>query len=456
MKVILINIFDSNMARNILRTNVLSFLKKTPNVRIVILVPSVKRNAYKKEFGDKNTIVEELPKAPISYLENFVLFICHHSIHTHAARQIIEGGWSAEEGRLPLAKYTLARIFFFLGQFRFYRKTARRILPYFFQDQVFEKIVNYYKPDLIFSPTIYSESDIRLLKLAKKRRIKTIGMIKSWDNLSSKDFLLIPPDGLIVHSELVRDEAEYRGEYPKERILVSGIPQYDVYADPTFPLFREELFSHFKLDLSKKLILYAAIGAKHFLEEVEFIKRLAQLITEEHFVYPCQLLVRFHPAYKSGDEELEKLPNVVCYRPGQQDKDSRDVLRGSWEFDHTETRLLASTLLHSDVSINCGSTVSIEAAYFDTPIINIEYENNSQPFWTGVHRYYTREHYRPLVESGGVRLVKSEEELIAQINKYLKDKTLDAAGRREIKMKQCYKVDGRAAERIVEFIVKNL
>lgn len=454
MKVILINIFDSNMARNILRTQVFGVLRKVPGLRLVILVPSVKKEAYVKEFSADNVIVDALPKAAPSRIESFALFVCHHSIHTHAARQLIEGGWSAEEGRLPLPKYVIARFFFFLGQFRVYRKIARKILPIFFQENFFEETFNRYKPDLIFSPTIYSENDIRLLKLAKKKKIKTVGMIKSWDNLSSKDFLLIPPDGLVVHTELVRDEAVRVGEYPREHILVSGIPQYDVYANPVFPLSREELFQYFKLDLSKKLVLYTAIGAKHFLEEVQFIKRLAELIEKNAFIYPCQLLVRFHPAYKSNDEELSRIPGIVCYRPGQLDKDTRDVLRGSWEFDQKETQLLASTLLYSDVTINCGSTVSIEAAYFNTPIINIEYEHNPQPFWTGVHRYYTREHYKPLVESGGVRLVKSEEEFVSQMNKYLKDKNLDAEGRARIKNEQCYKADGKAGERVAKFILE--
>lgn len=453
MKVILINIFDSNMTRNILRTQVLSSLKKNLDVKIVVLVPRVKIESYRKEFENSRVKLEPLPQVKMSSLENFSLFICHHSIHTHAARQLIEGGWSAQEGRLPFKKYVMARFFNFFGQHVWYRKLVRLILPFFFKAEVFNEIISQYKPDLIFSPTIYSENDIRLLKLAKRKKIKTVGMIKSWDNLSSKDFLLIPPDKLIVHNELIKDEAIAVGEYSKENIFVSGIPQYDIYTDPALPLSRKEFFDRFKLDISKKLILYAAVGAKHFLEEGEFIRRLAEIINGDMIKAPSQLLVRFHPAYLSEDANFKNIPNVVFYRPGHLNKDTRDILRGSWEFDLEEIRILASTLIYSDVSINCGSTISLDASYFNTPIINIEYEKIPQPYWKGVHRFYTREHYLPLVRSGGIRFPKSEQELIDTLNSYLLNKNLDSAGRNLIKKEQCYKTDGQAGVRIAQFII---
>lgn len=456
MKTILITIFDSNVARNILRTQVFSLLKENPDNRLIVLVPLVKKEVYEKEFGNHNVVIESLPQVKPSALENFALFVCHHSISTHTARQIIEGGWTAQEGRLRFNKYFLARLFLFLGKFKIYRKTIRWLLPYLFRQEVFKDILNLYKPDLIFTPTIYSENDLRLLKLAKNKKIFTVGMIKSWDNLSSKDFLLIPPDKLIVHNELIAHDAVYYGDYPQEQVYISGLPQYDAYANPAFLLSREEFFKRFNLDFQKKLILYAAVGSWLFPGERQAITSLANVINENKLSRPSQLLVRLHPAYLSEDVHLKNIPGIVLHRPGRLDTGVKDVLRSSWEFDQEETRILASTIRHSDVSINCGSTMTIETAYFNTPIINIDFDDTPETYWKSVHRLYTREHYLPLVKSGGIRFPKSEEELISDLNDYLENKNLDSDGRARIVREQCYKTDGQAGVRIAQFILNNL
>lgn len=454
MKTVLITIFDSNMARNILRTDVFAILKKNPDTKLVVLVPPVKKEAYQKEFGGENVVIDFLPQVKPTRLENFAFFVCHHSIATHTARQIIEGGWTASEGRLRLDKYLLARLTLFLGQFKIYRKVVRRLLSYFFKEGVFSEVLLRYKPDLIFSPTIYSENDIRLLKVAKKKKIKTVGMIKSWDNLSSKDFLLIPPDQLIVHSELIMEEASKCSDYQKDNIFVSGIPQFDVYTQPNYTLSKEEFFKQFNLDPGKKLILYAAVGSWLFPGERKAITDLAQVIRENKLTHPSQLLVRLHPAYLSEDEHLKNIPGLVLHRPGRPDLGVKDILRSSWEFDQEETRILASTIRWSDVSINCGSTMTIETAYFDTPIINIDFDETPKPYWQSIHRVYMREHYLPLVESGGIRFPKNKEELISDINNYLKNKSLDREGRARIVREQCYRADGQAGRRIAEHILK--
>ncbi len=458
MKTILINIFDSNIARNILRTNVFKELKKEKNFKLVVLVPHIKKEFYEDEFKHDNVIIDELPKVPASRSEIIANFIIRNSIPTHTVLQIMKEGLDGS-GRLRLDKYIIACLAWLLGKYGSYRKLLRSIAPLFFQRGIYQGIFDKYKPDIIFSPTIYSTNDIRLIRCAKDNNIKVIGMIKSWDNLTSKDFVLIYPDYMIVHNEIIARELNYYADYPKDKIFISGIPQFDRYLEDNFIETQEQFFHKMKLNPEKKVILYSAMGSWLVPTEKAIIIMLADIINKGKLKYPAQLLVRLHPAYTSEDATLKNIPNIIIDRPGSfRSTTSSTVLRSGWEFHEDDTKHLAATVKYADVAINEGSTMSIECACFDTPLININFDANSSkvPYWRSVKRLFKREHYIPIIETGGLKLPNNEEELIRAINDYLADHELDKTGRDQIVKEQCFKFDGRSGERIANFIINTL
>jgi hypothetical protein len=455
MKTILVSIYDSNVARNILRTDVLACLREAADTRVVVLVPESKFGAYAREFSSPAVVVDALPRTSPTLLESVAINVARFSIPTHTVRQ------NAEKARLhggvaSLPKYAAVRLLSSAARFALWRRIIRRICAAAIRDAVFEPLFEKYTPDLVFSATVYDASDFRLLKYAAGVGVRSIGMIKSWDNLTSKDFLLIHPDRLIVHNELIRDDAITYGLYPADRIFVSGIPQFDVYTRDGFNMEREEFFSTQRLDPNKKLIVYAAVGSWLFRKESEAIRMLSDIISSGELGYPAQLYVRLHPAYTSDDESIKTLPNTVVFRPGKVDP-AKPGLRSAWEFDVEETRTLAATLRHADVTINCGSTMSIEAAFFDAPIINLDFDGEvNDPYWLSVRRMYRREHYLPLQRSGGIRFPKNRRELVADLRAYLADRSLDSDGRERIVREECVSRDGLAGKRIAEYILRNV
>lgn len=455
MKTIIINVCNSNITRNFLRGGVFEKLKSTNNIRMVIIVPKQKLLPYKKEFESNNVIVEHAPQTRVKFIELFALMIAKHSISTHTLRQILDGGWTGN-GRPPFFHYWFARILSYLGHVKMWRIFLRKILFFAFYDRVFADIFKKYNPDLVFSPTIYSENDLRLLKYCVRVGVTTIGMIKSWDNLTSKDFLLIPPDFLIVHNPRIKNEAHIYGDYPLDRIFVSGIPQFDKYVQNDFVFDKDIFFKKFNLDLNKKLILYSAVGSWLFPREREMIQLLSKMANSGEFILPSQVFVRLHPAYSSEDEIINRIQNIVVYRPGG--SSNVEGFKAVWEFDEAETKILASTIKWSDVSINCGSTMTIESAFFDRPIVNIDFdsENGNDKYDKSVHRLYCREHYVPLVNSGGISFPKSVQELKEHINDYILNPSKDSDGRRNIVTDQCYFVDGMSGSRISDFIISKI
>jgi CDP-glycerol glycerophosphotransferase (TagB/SpsB family) len=117
---------------------------------------------------------------------------------------------------------------------------------------------------------------------------------------------------------------------------------------------------------------------------------------------------------------------------------------------------LASLLRWADVSLTVGSTLAIDAALCDTPVVGVAFDGLQRlPYSRSIRRAYDYTHYRPLVETGGLRLAESEEQMIELVNRYLEDPELDSEGRARIAQEQGWRVDGRSGERVAQLIAAN-
>lgn len=459
MKKVLIHVFDSNIVRNVLRTSVLQTLLDDDSVQEVILLMQERRiSDYKKEFTHRKIIIDAYPRPNANKLELFSWFIAKNSIHTYNVRQKQEELLDIRRERtFRIPKYIVARIVFMFSRFFRFRLFIKKVVAKTFDHTVFDEVIKKYKPDLIFLPTIFTTNDIRLLKYATLYKIKTVGMIKSWDNLTGKDPVLIFPDYLIVHNERIKEEAYQMHKYPHERVLVSGIPQLDVFADKTFPNSREVFCQRLTLDPNKKIILYTAMGSWIVVHEREIVEILADIVKNK-LSFPAQLLVRLHPAYVSEDESLKKIEGIILDRPGGSNF-QYNSWRADWEFEIEDTRHLVDSIIHSDVIINSGSTTTIDAACLDRPIININFDGylgQEEIQSRSVRRLLEKEHYQPIINSGGVRIVNTSEELVTEIEAYVKDPVRDTEGRQKIVFDQCFKLDGESGRRIGSFLLSHL
>ena len=146
--------------------------------------------------------------------------------------------------------------------------------------------------------------------------------------------------------------------------------------------------------------------------------------------------------------------NLILDKPGRFNSSFLD----RWNPTKADVIHLASTLKYSDLIINVSSTLVIEAAIFDTPIINIGFDGyQNKSYLESVRRYYDYyTHYLNIIKSGGVKIAKSPGELISLINQYLENPSLDKEGRKRIVQEQLWKFDGKSAERVAEYVAKFL
>jgi CDP-glycerol glycerophosphotransferase (TagB/SpsB family) len=124
----------------------------------------------------------------------------------------------------------------------------------------------------------------------------------------------------------------------------------------------------------------------------------------------------------------------------------------------TETQQhLADTLRHSDVVVQVASTIAIEAAIFDTPVVNVSFDGETPAEWTRSARRYLRfTHFANVTRHGAVKLAESPAQLVDAIAEYLTDPSIDAEGRRRMVLEQCQFLDGRSSERVATYVVETL
>ena len=145
-----------------------------------------------------------------------------------------------------------------------------------------------------------------------------------------------------------------------------------------------------------------------------------------------EILVRF-PPNDTVDVDSFKTRGVLFYQPGIRFAVGNER-RVEWDMDEADNQILLDTLFHCSLLICQASSLTIDAAIFDKPIINfkIKTERNILPPRDG-NWLYELDHYQPILYSGGVRLVATKNEFLEWINKYLADSKIDVKGLKKIR-----------------------
>src|SRR3989344_6658189 len=305
-KTIFITSFFGLIARNILATNVLKLLKEQPGLKIVILAPEEKRELYQKYFGAGNIAVEGIKLNPIKSLPKieklfYSLFLNSSDTSTFRVMRIIErrrhGYYLKSYFHWVLAK---------LGNLKLVRSFLRwldyRLMP----KNKFQKYFDRYKPSIVFSTDLFQINDVEVMREARARGIYVVGMVRSWDNVTSHGLNRIIPDKLIVNTPKIKEEVMKYNDVDTNNICIVGIPHYDRYVkEPRAS--REVLFKELNLDPAKKTVFFAPpadLFSGNDPISVKIIKELGKL--------DAQLIIRLYIAGKVQLGAIRPIPNKIA------------------------------------------------------------------------------------------------------------------------------------------------
>lgn len=451
MKTIFISILSGVEAKAILRTDMLSTLLARQDIRIVLFVRNAARAAfYEKEFPHPRIRYEVVEAYAFSRWNAVFEFLRHFLIRTETL---------ALYRRLLFIDYK--NIFAFIGSsllsvmlsYAPFQRAARFLDEALALDAMFSSVFECYRPSLVFLANLFDEVEVSMLREAKRRGITSVGFINSWDKIGSKGFVRLLPDAVVAPNEIVKEEAAYYDDVPRQRIFVAGTPQYDSYFNKEDLLERETFFERINADPHKKLIVFGPMGSALSNSDWEMIDCLHALLSTE--VPEAELLVRFQPNDSAGDEgEFAQRPWLRADVPGIRFGKGRGM---DWDMTGAELAHLKNTLFHCSLVISYASSIVIDAALFDKPIINIGFEiRTGDPAWKQPTRRYATMHYKKALATGGIRLVISENELAAWIKKYLERPELHREGRMRLVREQCVYTDGKTGKRIADFLLRQL
>ncbi|TSD03976.1 MAG: hypothetical protein Greene071436_207 [Parcubacteria group bacterium Greene0714_36] len=450
MKTIFITIFEGIESKNILRTAILPVLLSRADVRVVLFVKDAARAAYHaREFHDPRILYEVAEPLCVSGPDALFVRLKFLLLNTKTTRlrrrmRYEEDGGKVSYFSASLLQYLLARPW----AVHLARVLDRALVHSETYGGYFEK----YHPELLLCANLFDEPEVHFLREAKRRGVAVVGLINSWDKATSRGMLRLLPDRLVVFNGYLRDDLLRYHAVPADKIFIGGIPQYDQYFSFR-PESRSEFFRRLGLDARQRLIVYSPIGSICGTADWDIIDMIEQYRREGAFGDGMELLVRFPPNDFVDQKEIKKRPWLRYQHPGVRFSEARGT-GIDWDMTFPELEELANTLFHMSMVICYASSISVDAAVIDRPVINIGFE--LRPRVKGVKspvQFYRQTHYEKALATGGIHLAHTREDLVEWVRQYLAHPECDREGRRRLATEQCAFLDGKSGERIGAFIL---
>lgn len=267
---------------------------------------------------------------------------------------------------------------------------------------------------------------------ARRLSIPSLTFIFSWDNLTSKARITPPFDGYLVWSAHMASElARFYPGISDDSVHIVGSCQFEPYDDPEVLLSREALAASLGLRPTDPIICYSGGDEGTCPEDPEHVAVLLELIRDGAIRPEAQVVLRPSPADdgRRFAHVRRAFPELV-YAPPVWTRPSG----GGWESAVPEPEdlvLLANLTHHSDVNVNVASTMTLDFALNDRPVVNIGFDiADPPPHGIPIGEMTRRfDHYCPVLELGAARLASSPAELARLVERALSDPSVDRAER---------------------------
>lgn len=303
--------------------------------------------------------------------------------------------------------------------------------------------------------------DRYMLREAARLGIDTAAVTVGWDNPSSYAMSGAPVEYITCWSAIQKNEYMQGSDWGGSRILIGGIPAYDGYFKQKWLIPQDEYYRLHSLVPGRKLLSYAC-SFETLHPNFPNMKAIADLVNEDRLVEPCQLLIRFHPnhfiAGSRFEEERKRTIEYVMDMPHVHVVDPVSLGAGLAHYSGEDMPEKASMMAWSDIFLTVYSTMVVETAIHDRPIISVTIDtpggwNMKEIFslpLTAIGDWPTHQRFRI---AGAGRVADSVDKVCELINFYLAYPDADRENRRKFVNEECTFTDGSAGRRTAEYLL---
>ena len=451
---ILFNITHGFQARMLLRSSIAETLLSR-GVELVVVSQSSREAYFRQEFDHPQILLEDMPFRA-SRVESHLMTLRQYLLMNPALGQTLNHKNEAFRQQAPL-RYWLARSGnAVLGRIPLLRRAYMSAEAGLFPGSEFDALLHRHRPDLVVTGTPgYNPADIHLLRSARRLGFPTATVMLSWDNLTSKGYMNGVPDSLLVWSDLMADEAVEYHNYPREQIHWCGAAQFDHYHGIRERLDRMAWRRAHGVPENAGLIVYGTVNPAIVPHEIEIVRSIVGAMRAHRFVRPVYLWIRLHPQVVRGvySQSLQPYRDLagddvfVETPPVQSDK-------LAWDLPKSDAEHLAKLLAAADAVVTPNSTLSIDAACADTPILNVLFDGERPvPTALSVRRFLQYTHSAKILRTNGISVATSLDEFVPMVNDYLRTPQLHQAERAAMVRQQMNLLDGQAGLRTAELLL---
>jgi hypothetical protein len=261
---------------------------------------------------------------------------------------------------------------------------AESVMPI---ERYFELFLKAERADLLLvTPLVdFGSYQTDYVKAAHRIGLPVVFLPFSWDNLTNRGLMRVPPDRVLVWNDHQRGEAVDLHGVPAERVVVVGAPRFDEFFAMRPSTTRAAFCASIDLDPARPFVLYTCSSGFVAPREVEFIRQwIGELrCGPDEAVRRLGVVVRPHPA---NDEHWA----------GADFSDLRDVAIWSHKATVQADQGLYDSIFHSAAVVGLNTSAMIEAAIVGRPVLTIAAPEFAGGQQGTLHFWYL------LVEHGGI------------------------------------------------------
>jgi hypothetical protein len=272
--------------------------------------------------------------------------------------------------------------------------------------------------------------------------VPLIGHVASWDHTVGKGIVSPHLSRYVVQNDVMREDLVRFHGIKRERIVVTGWPQTDVFHRPRPRAEYDALLRGLGLDPTRPIVLVMGNTPTNAPFERQLVERL----------------VAWWEA--SGARDRFSL----LFRPHPRDRGWRDRFAPAFsrsgiavqEASFTDFEELATLLQHGDVVVSNAGTILLDALVNDRPAVCILYDEGAPPGESWALKNVSGDHYRGLMDSAAFYRADNFEAAVAGIERALANPAELSDERARVAREVVGEVDGHAAERVVDAMVSGV